>query len=153
KPKPGVIWEVPTGVPPASKPVAKTGEPFKLVLTFPMLTPAFTPAYQPVQVGTGAAGGGALAAISAANANPLPAKLKTAPARPDMSLFRIGPTPDSEPNFPLAIYAAWGQRPVQLPSKAQISGLCCSVATRGKCPLWVKSRHRSTSTRCPLYPQ
>ena len=31
---------------------------------------------------------------------------------------------------------------------------CCTTAIfRRRCPLWVKSGHRSTSAQCPLYPQ
>src|SRR5271166_4377623 len=45
------------------------GAMLKSVLTLPKLAPTFTPAYQPVQLWTGAGnGGGALTAISAAKA-------------------------------------------------------------------------------------
>jgi hypothetical protein len=32
-------------------------------------------------------------------------------------------------------------------------GLCIAAKGDRQCPLWVKSRHRSTSNQCPLYPQ
>src|SRR5690242_1638620 len=54
---------------PPTTPVVK-GAPLKSVLALPMLAPAFTPTYQPVQLKTGAAGaiGGAFMGISAAKA-------------------------------------------------------------------------------------
>jgi len=30
---------------------------------------------------------------------------------------------------------------------------CTAAIVKRQCPLWVKSRHRSTSNQCPLYPQ
>src|SRR6516162_9366180 len=46
-----------------------TGSRLKSVLALPMLAPAFTPTYQPVQFQTGAGGGAAGTPISAANAD------------------------------------------------------------------------------------
>src|SRR6516164_318878 len=46
-----------------------TGPRLKSVLTVPMLAPAFTPTYQPVQFQTGAGGGAAGTPISAAKAD------------------------------------------------------------------------------------
>ena len=66
------------------------GAPLKSVLTLLKAAPAFTPAYQPVQLSAGAgAGGGALTAISPAKADPLAARMKPAPHKMEIARLLI----------------------------------------------------------------
>src|SRR5262249_26541085 len=62
-------------------------------LLFPHPPPAFRPTYHPAHIETGVstgAGGGALTAISAANADPLAARMKAAPDRIERARLLIG---------------------------------------------------------------
>jgi hypothetical protein len=40
-----------------------------------------------------------------------------------------------------------------LPDNRARATYCIAAEQIGRCPLWVKSRHRSTPDRCPLYPR